>query len=376
MQKDRRGKDFESNYLAMRRRMQTLGTAVIPAPATIGAHRHHASEVDVSPNDTTGGLMSADDVQEALEEHDVEKLARSGVQPMLGNLDMGDFAIFDVLNLTFMGGVGDAILNLVRKITMTGIGLIEQVRKVDFTGSAVGEGIIDQPRVIHLAGDDSDNEARIDGAERIVFNDEVTKSVIENPSTIEFNPAVTPGTDTTHTEGQVSWSDLEGAPQSDVAVTGMRLTKGWVELRWRAPIEIDEFLVVWSDQAVDNSPRANLFSRASWDPVNPWQLPSFAVSKHFEAGEGYLWVMQRGILRGIDVSGIGASVNDLLWATGASGAITNTRPTYQDAPYVLVGRLIAESGGIGDIEVDVRVFPLVHALPGHSWRRHFLMMGA
>lgn len=376
MQKDRRGKDFESTLIAARRRLQTLGTAQIPAPVTITAHRHHASEIDVTPNDTTGGLMAADDVQEALEEHDVEKLARSGVQPMLGNLDMGDFAIFDVLNLTFMGGVGAAIVNLVRRITMTGIGLIEQVRKIDFTGSATGEGIIDQPRVIHMDGDDNDNEARIDGLERVVFNDEPTKSVIENPSTIEWNVAVTPGSDTTHTEGQTSWSDVEGVLQSDVAVEDVRVTKGWVELRWRATVEIDELRVVWSSDAVDNSPRANLFSRSAWDPVNPWQLPSFAVSKHWEAGEGYLWVMQRGIIRGIDVSGLGASVNDLLWATGTSGQITNTRPTYQDAPYVLVGRLIAESGGLGDIEIDVRVLPLVHAFPGHSWRRHFLTMGA
>lgn len=99
--RDRKGRDFESTYLAMRRRMNTLGTAVIPAPVTIAAHRHHASEIDFTPNDTTGGLLSADDVQEALEEHDTEKLARSGVQPMLGNLNMNTFYIYDIGQLRF-----------------------------------------------------------------------------------------------------------------------------------------------------------------------------------------------------------------------------------------------------------------------------------
>ena len=93
---------------------------------------------------------------------------------MLGALDMNHFDVDNVLdlevegdvnmtgatgNLNMAGGVGFAILNLVRRITMAGIGLIENVLKIDFTGSGIGDGVIDQPRVIHMAGDDDDNEA-------------------------------------------------------------------------------------------------------------------------------------------------------------------------------------------------------------------------
>lgn len=97
----KRRRDFEAGFHATRARLQTLGAAVIPAPTTITAHRHHASEIDVTPNDTSGGLLSADDVQEALEEHDSEKLARSGVQPMLGNLNMNSFYIYEIDALRF-----------------------------------------------------------------------------------------------------------------------------------------------------------------------------------------------------------------------------------------------------------------------------------
>jgi hypothetical protein len=97
MSTKRRGRDFESLYQAFRRRMESLGSAAIPTPSTIGAHTHHAREIVSDPFDLTG----ADDVQESIEEHDTEKLARSGVQPMLGNLNMNTFYIYDIGALQF-----------------------------------------------------------------------------------------------------------------------------------------------------------------------------------------------------------------------------------------------------------------------------------
>ncbi len=204
---------------------------------TPGPHTHSSEEI----THIGSGYIAANDVKEALEELDNEKLARSGAQDMLGDLDMGGNAIGDLENIFFTGDVGEAIIDAVRTIYMTGegeitgvklidmsagavgesiidevrhidmngIGLIEDIRKADFTGSSVGEGIIDKPRVIHMDGDDSNSEARIDGLERIVFNDEVTKSVIENPSRIEYNTGVEAGVDYTAAEGISSWDTLE-----------------------------------------------------------------------------------------------------------------------------------------------------------------------
>lgn len=130
MSTKRRGRDFESNYLAMRRRMQSLGTAVIPAPATIGAHTHHAREIVSDPFD----LTAADDVQEAIEELNTEKLARSGVQPMLGDLNMNSFFIYEIDALKFElapenspveGALQWADTSGIERLVMTGSGGVQ-----------------------------------------------------------------------------------------------------------------------------------------------------------------------------------------------------------------------------------------------------------
>jgi len=201
------------------------------------ASQHPASSVTNTP----AGYLAATDVQAALNEHDSEKLARSGVQDMLGTLDMGGQEIQDVKDITFTGSVGEARIDAVRKIDMTGIGeivdvklldmtaggvgeaVIDEVRRIDmngigriddireglYFGTNVGEGIIDSPRVIHMVGDDNDNEARIDGLERTVFNNEPTKSVIELPSRLEWNTGVEAGASYTAAEGQTSWDNVE-----------------------------------------------------------------------------------------------------------------------------------------------------------------------
>jgi hypothetical protein len=189
-------------------------------PTTIPPHTHHASEILAEPEETTA-LLSGDDVQEDLQELGTEKLARSGEQPMLGALDMNHFSVSNVddldvegtatvaENIQMTGGVGAAILNLVRNIVMTGIGLIEQVRKIDFTGSVAGQGVIDQPRVIHMAGDHADDEAKVDGLERVVFNNEPTASSVEMASRVDLNTGVTAGSSYTAAVGRTSWDTLE-----------------------------------------------------------------------------------------------------------------------------------------------------------------------
>jgi len=100
-----------------------------------------------------------------------------GSRAMTGDLNMDSHEIDNILNAHVVGGVGD--------------------------------GVIDGVRVIHMAGDDDDGEARIDGLERTIFNDEPTKSVIENPSVVKFNPAVTADADTTPALGQLSYDTQE-----------------------------------------------------------------------------------------------------------------------------------------------------------------------
>lgn len=132
-------------------------------------------------------------------------LLLDGSRPMTGDLDMDDHQVVDVKNLTM-------------------------------AGATVGEAEVSNVRQLHLIGDNDDGEARIDGAEWIDFNDEPTKSVIDGPSALRLNPAVTPGTDQAHQNAQVLWSDVEDQLQADVAPTApvaddVRTTLGWVQIR-------------------------------------------------------------------------------------------------------------------------------------------------
>jgi hypothetical protein len=202
-----------------------------------GAHTHPSQDI----THVGSGYVLANDVKEAIEELDLEKLARSGAQDMLGDLDMGGNAIGDVENLTFTGGIGAAIIDQTRTIYMTGAGeitgvklidmavsevgegLIDEVRRIDMNGigriddireglyfeTDIGEGIIDGPRVIHMVGDHVNDEAKIDGLERAVFNNEPTASSIEQPSRLEWNTGVLAASDYTPAEGKTSWDTLE-----------------------------------------------------------------------------------------------------------------------------------------------------------------------
>jgi len=180
----KRGDDFESTFIATRRRLQSLGTVIVPAPTTIPPHTHHAIEIISEPEPVTA-LLDGVNVQEVEEELGYEKLARSGEQPWLGP-DPLDMNHFDVTN------VADAEIE--SDLTMSG---------------PVGEAIVNGPRVIHMAGDHVDDEAKVDGLERVVFNNEPTASSIEQPSRVDLNIGVEAGVSYTAAEGRVSWDTLE-----------------------------------------------------------------------------------------------------------------------------------------------------------------------
>lgn len=179
--------DTERQFRAMRPRMPkstggTVTTVVVPTPP----HTHAAHDITSIPET----YIASENVQDALDEIDVEKLARSGAQTMLGDLDHDHHSIVNVDDADIEGTatVGEDVV------------LTE----------GVGGAKITNPRVISLAGDDDDGEARLENAERIVFNNEPTKSVIELPSRVEYNTGVTAADDYTAAEGKSSWDDLEG----------------------------------------------------------------------------------------------------------------------------------------------------------------------
>jgi len=170
-------REIDRIYNALRPRINrpSGGVAYTPPTVTIPPHTHSADQI--TSNAST--YVAADDVQEAIEELDSEKLARSGAQDWSGPdpLDMNTFDIFDV-------------------------------GKIDMENT-LGEGVISYVRKLHLAGDQDDGEALIDGVEKVEFNDEVTKSVIANPSRIEMNASVTADSHYTAQEGTVSWDTEE-----------------------------------------------------------------------------------------------------------------------------------------------------------------------
>jgi hypothetical protein len=158
-----------------------------PTPTTIPPHTHSADQITAEPL----GLLAGDDVQEQLYELDTEKLARSGVQPMLGALDMNHNSVNNVDDLDVEGTA-----TVAENVTLTG---------------GVGAAIVSGVRVQHFSGDAADGEATQDGLERTVYNNEPSKSSIELPSRIDFNPAVTAGVHWALAEGRVGHNLAERA---------------------------------------------------------------------------------------------------------------------------------------------------------------------
>ncbi len=201
-------RDIDAIYVALRPRLLGLSTATVAAAPTVIAPHTHSS--DVITHTGIGGIAAVD-VEEAIEELDSEKLARDGSQTMLGDLPMNSNAIGGIKNITITGTASNGQINGVVDLHIVGTapnGQIDGVIDLTFSGG-VGDGVIASARIITMAGDDDDGEARIQNVERIIFNNEVTKSLIQLCSVIEFNIAVTPGTDHTLGEGKAGWSDLE-----------------------------------------------------------------------------------------------------------------------------------------------------------------------
>jgi len=239
--------DIDGYYNAIRPRLRlsaigTGGSTVIPP------HTHSADQITFEP-EPTQALIAGDDCQEVGEELGSEKLARSGEQPWVGPLPL-DMAHFSIDNINDADIEGTATVGV--DIAMTGPNgdaNITGVRDVSFVGD-VGEGVIDQPRVIHMTGDDGDEEARIDGLDRVVFNAEVTQGVIQDPSRIDFNAAVAvphqsegayPGGagDYAAREGTVSWDAGEDTLVAQVIVGNAYVDDPIYEDRTRtAPIPL------------------------------------------------------------------------------------------------------------------------------------------
>lgn len=156
-----------------------------PTPTTIPPHTHDLSQITATPL----GLLAGDEGQEQVYELDTEKLARSGVQPMLGALDMNHNSVNNIDDADIEGTA-----TVAENVTLTG---------------GIGAAIVSGVRVQHFAGDASDGEATQDGLERTVYNDEPTRSSIENPSRIDFNDGVAAGADWALAQGRFGHDSAE-----------------------------------------------------------------------------------------------------------------------------------------------------------------------
>ena len=143
-------REIDRIYTALRPRLGRSGGGgvYVPPTVTIPPHTHSADQI----NSNASTLVAADDVQEAIEELDSEKLARSGVQPWVGPdpLDMDHFSVVNVDDADIEGTatVGEDVV------------LTEGVGGAKVTG----------PRVLTMAGDEADGEGRIEAVNGIAFN--------------------------------------------------------------------------------------------------------------------------------------------------------------------------------------------------------------
>jgi hypothetical protein len=141
----RRG-DIDATYSALRPRLGTLGTVSYTPSTTIPAHTHSADQIGMS----AAGNLDADDVQEGLEELDSEKLARDGSQTMLGDLDMNTHDINNIVDADIEGNATVGV-----DIIMT---------------AGTGAAKLTDVRLIDMAGDDADGEARIKDISALLFS--------------------------------------------------------------------------------------------------------------------------------------------------------------------------------------------------------------
>lgn len=107
-------RDVERMLVALRPRiLRGVNGVVSTAPAAPVVHNAtlQRDALDSHPGtavtNTPGGLIASTNAQAAINELDDEKLARSGVQPMLGALDMADFDILNPRDITALRDITD-----------------------------------------------------------------------------------------------------------------------------------------------------------------------------------------------------------------------------------------------------------------------------
>lgn len=196
--------DIDATRSAIRPRLGALGIST-PGGSTppLLPHKHAASEISFQPNDPPG-YLSADDVQEMGEELDSEKLARSGVQPMLGALDMNHFDINNILNaeVEVDASVGQD-LTVGRDATVG--------RNIEMTGPT-GEAIINGPRRVHMVGDFGDGDSLIDHLEQLLFVGTPAGGFINQPSQVDWNILFQEDSDRPAREGSMHWGGSTDSP--------------------------------------------------------------------------------------------------------------------------------------------------------------------
>jgi hypothetical protein len=371
--------DIDRIYTAIRPRLNQQAAGSGSVVVTIPAHTHDAADITMTPV----GEIASTNVQAGLAELDSEKLARDGSQTMLGALDMDHHDLNNVVNadiegtatvganVTMTGGIGSAIMSGLRRLTMAGIGLIESVLKIDFTGAGIGDGVIDKPRVIHMTGSDANNEARVDGLERLVFNNAPAASVIDLPSVVRFNPAVTAGIDTTYGEGHVGWDNVERTLVADGPASTVgeqpRFPMGWdVVLCWNGLVgNGDSHIPRGTLVMIDTSIAPKIDGGTTRPKVIPWvpdavgvkSIPREAgITLHESQEDKPVLVMKRGLLRNANI-GNDPHKGDVIWGDPSTpGGITKTFDASGSNERVRVGICYnrGSSEGPYDLWIDTR----------------------
>jgi hypothetical protein len=358
--------DIDAIRSALRPRISgTSASTSVPAHShtTVPVHTHSADTVTVEPE----GNIAADDVQEALEELDAEKLARDGSQTMLGALDMDHHSISncDDADIEGTATIGEDA-QVGRDITLTGAAGAANISgaRVVTMKDELGSGVVDKVRLMHFVGDSDDGEAGADGIHFLIFNNDAAKSYIENLGDAGFITSYIPGVSVpTLAEGWVSWSEREHMfvadsglgddNTSDQCVVALgNVVQRWLQYGEGYPA-ITRFTVVYKLSDI-GSGTVFPFAPDEW-PYGASTLAAFGVAMHSVPTAGYVLVMQNGVMRDLDTSAWAAG--DPLWVA-YDGTLTNVRPTYTDpVPVVFVGVVRESSATAGSVDIDLRVFP-------------------
>lgn len=371
-------REIDRIYTGLRPRLKRIGTGGgTGGTGTIAAHTHPASAISFE----AAGDLAADDVQEALEEVAEEKLARDGHQPMTGDLDLDHYDITNIFdaeiendatvrrNVEMTGGTGTAIINGVRNVTFNG---------------DVGEGIIDLARVIHMTGAASDDEGKIDGLERLVFNNTDSYSKIEALRHIQWatadpTDAVTYGDEgwdsTEHTlvvaTEDVMYGDPEPAPVNTLLTWGWNVTRHKLSAGGEACLTGHVLMLAAedADYSAGGFPVVTLHtpeSLVSYDLGVARRIVGLAMHPA-NPGET-VWVMRRGrLLPTISFDGGSSGPGTPVWASvSTNGGLSFTEHLDGQFARVLIGHLAVDNSGEGPfwLDVDVRPYP---TLMGASW---------